>query len=232
MRTVYIHTTPEGKRYVGATRIDPNKRFKNGLGYRYQFFYQAILKFGWENITHQLYEVDTEEEMHYLEKYLISYYDTTNPDKGYNIAKGDSTQDHGMDHPEYGKSDWYSQYKESCRKYHTSDKGKEALKRHYASGKGKEASKRYRESEKGKESIKQYRASEKNKEAQKKYRTSDKGKETMQRWMSSDKGKESQKKFRESEKGKEYYKKYRMSEKNKLAHQRWYEKKKKQTQNE
>ena len=85
MRTVYIHTTPDGKKYVGATHMKPGVRFKRGLGYRYQFFYQAILKFGWENISHQLYEVDTEEELKYLEKYLISYYDTTNPEKGYNI---------------------------------------------------------------------------------------------------------------------------------------------------
>lgn len=161
MRTVYIHTTPNGKRYVGATHQNPNKRFRNGRGYRYQFFYQAVLKFGWENISHQLYEVDTEEELKYLERYLISYYDTTNPDKGYNIAKGDSTQDHGYDHPEFGKgSSCYSQYKESYHKYSTSEKGRERLrlgnKKYSHTEKGKErhrcAKKRYITSEKGKES--------------------------------------------------------------------------------
>lgn len=156
MRTVYIHTTPEGKRYVGATHINPDKRFKNGLGYRYQFFYQAVLQFGWENITHHLYEVDTEEEMKYLEKYLISYYDTTNPDKGYNIAKGDLTQDQGRDHPEYGKNDKSPRSKEIRRKYCTSEKGKEhhrlGSKKYYHSEKGKEmrrrANQRYREKKK------------------------------------------------------------------------------------
>ena len=145
MRTVYIHTTPDGKKYVGATHINPNKRFRNGHGYRYQFFYQAVLKFGWENISHQLYEVDTEEEMKYLERYLISYYDTTNPDKGYNISKGDATQDHGYDHPEFGKSGAYSRYKESFRKYQTSEKGKETYKRAYQ---------RYNHSEKHKLAMK------------------------------------------------------------------------------
>ena len=172
MRTVYIHTTPDGKKYVGATHLKPTDRFNNGRGYKYQFFYQAVLQFGWENISHQLYEVDTEEELKYLEKYLISYYDTTNPEKGYNIAKGDVTQDHGYDHPEYGKSDWYSQYKESCRKYYNSEKGKE----HHRLG-----NKKYSHSEKGKEAIKKYHTSEKGKETYSRSR---------QRWLASDKGKE------------------------------------------
>lgn len=210
MRTVYIHTTPDGKRYVGATHQNPNKRFKNGLGYRYQFFYQAVLKFGWENISHQLYEVDTEEELKYLERYLISYYDTTNPDKGYNIAKGDSTQDRGYDHPEYGKSDKNPRDKEIHHKYYNSGKGKEAYERYYNSEKRKETYERYYNSEKGQEVIKRYRTS--------------------------NEGKESHKKYNHSEKGKEYYKRYFSSEKGKLAQQlamkRYREKKKKQMKNE
>ena len=178
MRTVYIHTTPEGKRYVGATHINPNKRFRNGFGYKYQFFYQAVLKFGWENISHQLYEVDTEEELKYLEKYLIAYYDTTNPEKGYNISKGDVTQDHGYDHPKYGNGGGYSRYKENFRKYQTSEKGKEsnklASKKYYNSEKGKEAHKKYNSSEKGKEALRcanqRYNHSEKHKLAMKRWR--------------------------------------------------------------
>lgn len=173
MRTVYIHTTPDGKKYVGATRIDPNRRFNKGRGYRYQFFYQAVLKFGWENISHQLYEVDTEEEMHYLEKYLIAYYDTTNPDKGYNIVKGDLTQDHGMDHPEYGKGGGYSRYKDNFRKYQTSEKGKETYKKYRFSEKGKETRRKYNISYKEKEShrvsIQRYNHSEKHKLTVKRY---------------------------------------------------------------
>ena len=201
MRTVYIHTTPDGKKYVGATHINPNKRFRNGHGYRYQFFYQAVLKFGWENISHQLYEVDTEEEMKYLERYLISYYDTTNPEKGYNIAKGDSTQDHGYDHPEFGKSDKNPRDKEIHHKYYNSEKGKEAQKR-------------FKNSEKGKESIKI---------SNKKYYNSEKGKESHKR---------ANQRFRMTEANKISQKKYWNSEKGKETRRRWYEKKKKQTQNE
>lgn len=214
MRTVYIHTTPDGKRYVGATHTNPDVRFKRGHGYRYQFFYQAVLKFGWENISHQLYEVDTEEELKYLERYLISYYDTTNPDKGYNIAKGDVTQDQGRDHPEYGKSDNPPQSKETYRKYQTSEKGKEALKRYW-------------ESEKSKITRQQYESSEKGKEVAKRYRSSEKGKLTRQQWLASDKGKEAiklaNKRYDSSEKGKEMHRR---------AAQRYREKKKKQMKNE
>ena len=148
MRTVYIHTTPEGKRYVGATYTNPDVRFKRGHGYRYQFFYQAVLKFGWENISHQLYEVDTEEELKYLERYLILYYDTTNPEKGYNISKGDVTQDRGIDHPEFGKGTNYSRHKEIYHKYNTSDKGKEASNKYCRSEKYKIVRKRYYEKKK------------------------------------------------------------------------------------
>lgn len=188
MRTVYIHTTPDGKKYVGATHQNPIKRFNNGHGYRYQFFYQAVLKFGWENISHQLYEVDTEEELKYLERYLISYYDTTNPEKGYNIAKGDSTQDHGYDHPEFGKSDKNPRDKEIQHKYSTSEKGREhhrlGNKKYHHTEKGKSSRKKYDTSEKGKETYKRayqrYNHTNKRKEAQKKYRTSEKGKLVQQ----------------------------------------------------
>lgn len=166
MRTVYIHTTPDGKKYVGATHRDPNRRFANGFGYKYQFFYQAVLKFGWENITHQLYEVDTEEELKYLEKYLISYYDTTNPEKGYNIAKGDSTQDQGRDHPEYGTGGHYSHHKEIFLKYRTSEKGKEASYKYNHTNKRKEVQKKYQSTEKGK--LAQQRADKRYHEKKKK----------------------------------------------------------------
>lgn len=240
MRTVYIHTTPDGKKYVGATHMNPDTRFKRGLGYRYQFFYQAVLEFGWENITHQLYEVDTEEELKYLEKYLIAYYDTTNPEKGYNIAKGDLTQDQGRDHPEYGKSDNYPRRKEVCHKYFISDKGKETLKRYYNSEKRKETHERYYNSEKGQEVIKRYRTSNEGKESQKRsrqrYNASEKGKEKIKRYNRSEARKLENKRYRETEKGKAARKKYDSSEKGKASHKltmkRWYEKKKKQMKNE
>ena len=68
----------------------PERRWrKNGYGYRIQkHFYRAIQKYGWDNFSHQVFEVDTEEEMYYLEKYLISYYRSNNPLYGYNKSTG------------------------------------------------------------------------------------------------------------------------------------------------
>lgn len=86
---VYIHITPNGKRYVGLTTQPLSRRWRNGQGYvNNKYFTRAILKYGWDNIEHIVYEVDTEAEMFYLEKYLIAYYNTTNPAFGYNISSG------------------------------------------------------------------------------------------------------------------------------------------------
>lgn len=86
---VYIHICPNNKRYVGITRQNPKKRFGNGSGYKKNtHFSRAIKKYGWENIQHQVIEVDTESEMFYLEKYLIAFYNSNNPEFGYNHSLG------------------------------------------------------------------------------------------------------------------------------------------------
>lgn len=86
---VYIHLFPNGKRYVGLTMRDVNKRWGNGKAYKRQkVVYNAILKYGWNNISHIVYECDTESEMKYLERYLIAYYNTTDHRYGYNISTG------------------------------------------------------------------------------------------------------------------------------------------------
>ena len=94
---VYIHIFPNGKRYVGLTMRDVNKRWGNGIGYKKQkVVYNAILKYGWNNISHIVYECDTESEMKYLERYLIAYYNTTDHRYGYNVTEGgDGTQGFG-----------------------------------------------------------------------------------------------------------------------------------------
>lgn len=85
----YIHYFPNGKRYIGLTTQNLKKRWKGGSGYCTQpLVYRAILKYGWKNVVHQVFECETESEMKYLEKYLIAYYQTTNPKYGYNISTG------------------------------------------------------------------------------------------------------------------------------------------------
>lgn len=87
--SVYIHTTPDGKVYVGATSKPPRVRWNYGYGYRCSPFYKIIKQFGWNNISHKVVATGlNEQEAFDLEKKLISEYDSTNPDKGYNCATG------------------------------------------------------------------------------------------------------------------------------------------------
>lgn len=92
---VYKHTSPSNKCYIGITRLKPNKRWKNGNGYiTQQYFYRAIQKYGWENFKHEiLHEGLSKEEAEQKEIELISYYDSTNKNKGYNISHGGNCSD-------------------------------------------------------------------------------------------------------------------------------------------
>lgn len=90
MYTVYKHTTPGGKVYIGITSKSPAKRWENGGGYRYnKHFSSAIKLYGWENIKHEVIKDGlTRSEAAALEIELIALYDSTNPAKGYNKSTG------------------------------------------------------------------------------------------------------------------------------------------------
>lgn len=90
MYYVYIHTVPNGKKYVGMTK-NTKKRWE-GYGKRYksnQGFFNDILRYGWDNISHEIvftnskYNEAVEEETKQILKY-----ETTNSNKGYNILEG------------------------------------------------------------------------------------------------------------------------------------------------
>lgn len=94
---LYLHTNKvNGKKYVGITVQSPIKRWgKNGVRYLEKLkngsfvhpkFARAIIKYGWDNFDHQVWELSSEADMKYAEKYLIAYYDTVN--NGYNITTG------------------------------------------------------------------------------------------------------------------------------------------------
>ena len=86
---VYRHTSPSGKTYIGITFRNPKVRWgKNGIYYKSNVkFYNAILKYGWDNIKHEvLLSKCTKEEAIVFEKLLIAHYKGLNI--SYNIADG------------------------------------------------------------------------------------------------------------------------------------------------
>ena len=88
---VYVHTCKaNGKRYVGCTtRVKPELRWAEGKGYQNNdYFYRAILKHGWDNFQHEVFEVDSAEEMYRKEVELISFYHSNDPNFGYNHSSG------------------------------------------------------------------------------------------------------------------------------------------------
>lgn len=90
--SVYTHTSPSGKVYVGITSQAPEKRWKGGSGYvrsdnHQPLFANAIIKYGWENISHKIIASNlTKEEACSIEKALIAKYKRQN--KSYNITDG------------------------------------------------------------------------------------------------------------------------------------------------
>ncbi len=90
MYYVYRHTSPSGKSYIGITRQHPEKRWQGGLGYRtQQRFYRAILKYGWDNFTHEiLYAGLSFEDAEQKERELIYKHRSFDKNFGYNIERG------------------------------------------------------------------------------------------------------------------------------------------------
>lgn len=90
---VYKHTSPQGRVYIGITSLPVQRRWQGGMGYRYNtHFYNAILKYGWDNFSHEVLVSDiSKEEAEAKEIELIARYDSTNPQKGYNHDFGGSS---------------------------------------------------------------------------------------------------------------------------------------------
>lgn len=88
--SVYIHTSPSGKKYVGITSQHPERRWLSGHGYRqHKRFMAAIKKYGWGNIDHEVVARGlSKEDAIELERRLISEYDSTSRERGYNCSPG------------------------------------------------------------------------------------------------------------------------------------------------
>ena len=88
---VYMHTSPNNKRYIGITSQKPERRWrKNGEGYKDNaYFWRAIQKYSWDNFKHDILYIDlTKEEAEQKEVELIAYYNSNNIDFGYNMSVG------------------------------------------------------------------------------------------------------------------------------------------------
>lgn len=87
---VYKHICPNGKVYIGITSQNPLRRWREGNGYIHNdYFYNAILKYGWDNIRHEiLFSNLTEEEACEKELELIAEYKSNQREFGYNICDG------------------------------------------------------------------------------------------------------------------------------------------------
>lgn len=90
MYSVYIHTFPNGKKYIGVTSWKPELRWgANGCNYKNPYMVNAIKKYGWKNIKHEIVaEGLTEDEASDMEKTLIQKYNSANREHGYNISLG------------------------------------------------------------------------------------------------------------------------------------------------
>lgn len=90
--TIYKYTNIiNGKVYIGQTSRTLEERAQsNGRNYREcPRFYNAIRKYSWESFIPEILEVvDTVEEANKRECFYISKYDSTNPEKGYNLLSG------------------------------------------------------------------------------------------------------------------------------------------------
>lgn len=87
---LYKHTSPTGKVYIGITGQRPETRWRGGKGYATNpHFYNAILKYGWDNFTHEILAAGlTRDEACAMEQALIALHHSDDPAHGYNRTSG------------------------------------------------------------------------------------------------------------------------------------------------
>ena len=115
--TIYCHThIDSSRRYIGLTKMTMMKRWnrhiyntnymKNGKPANTGHFPNAIRKYGKDAFSHEILEVcNTLKKANSAEIKWIEFYDTNNPEKGFNLARGGDHTPHlfknPWDRPEY-----------------------------------------------------------------------------------------------------------------------------------
>ena len=76
--------------YIGITQQNPEARWQNGKGYKTNgHFYNAIKKYGWNNITHEIVADGlTQKQAEEIERKLIFQFKSYDKRRGYNMALG------------------------------------------------------------------------------------------------------------------------------------------------
>lgn len=128
---VYVHITPSNKYYIGITCNTLDGRWGvDGCNYKYnKHFYNAIQKYGWDNIKHLvLFENLTQELACLIEIELIKKYNTTDNNYGYNISPGGNLGNYGIKLSDETKAKISVKKKGQKLSKHTRDKISKALK--------------------------------------------------------------------------------------------------------
>ena len=115
--TIYCHTHVEsGRRYIGLTKKTMMQRWNSHVldakslhGKGCKHFWNAIRKYGKDAFSHEILAQSWSLEFaNETEEYLVSFYETQNPKKGFNLSKGGGSQPHPIrknpwNDPEYRK---------------------------------------------------------------------------------------------------------------------------------
>ena len=131
MYTVYKHTAPNGKAYIGLTGRNPARRWGGGCNYyKQKHFGNAIKKYGWNNFKHEIIRNNlTKEEACQLEKELIAKYKTNDPKHGYNLSTGGESGAAGVVITEATRQKLRETHKGINKGRHLSDETKEKLRK-------------------------------------------------------------------------------------------------------
>ena len=120
---VYKHTTPSNKIYIGITGISVERRWQKGRNYKNnKYFNNAILKYGWENIKHEILFTNlSKEEAEAKEIELIKLYKSNNIKYGYNIENGGNATGKLSDETKAKISKANKGRRVICRRKHTEE---------------------------------------------------------------------------------------------------------------
>ena len=98
---VYVFTFPDGKHYVGMTGRNVKARWDSGNGFRKNSrLFQAICDVGFSNVKKEHFSYPLSRgSAERIETALIDYFDSANPEKGYNRGHG-ALKEYGWKQPQ------------------------------------------------------------------------------------------------------------------------------------